>query len=144
MALDLDSGLTLDRHRMSDAAQADPLSYRTIAAIALLAHMTVLWLLGEVFGSGLAWAQTIAAIAACITIYGIKQMLAYRRRGPWRWYLGLLPFLGSCWLGILGSVLLATWLTREGLDWFAAGTCAAFVGLWWNQGAVERHGWSTH
>jgi hypothetical protein len=143
MALDLDSGFSLGRAHRADASSADLLSYRTIAAIALLAHVTVLWLVGEIYDGGLIWAQTAAAISASITIYGVKQMLFCWKRGPWRWYLGLLPFLGSCWLGILGSVLLAAWLAREGMDWFAAGSCGAFLGLWWNQGAVDRHGWST-
>lgn len=153
MALDLNIDLPSERRRGDVRKGPTPpgktgtppvglLSHRTIAAMALLAHLTCLWLIGDVYGGGLALAQTFAAIAASVTLYGIRTMLSYRRRGPWRWYLGLLPFLASCSFGILGSVMLASWLAGLGMDWFAAGLCGALIGLWWNEGAVSRHGWS--
>jgi putative flippase GtrA len=141
MALQLNLGVAV-ADRTGDISPLELLSYRAIAAIALLAHLTCLWLVGDVVGNGLALAQTLAAIAASMIVYGIKAAQAYRQRGPWRWYLGLLPFLASCWFGIACSVLLALALAHQNLDGFAAGLCGAVFGLWWNRGAVSRHGWS--
>ena len=141
MALDLN----LDVRAAGPSEDASPLgllTYRTIAAIALLAHLTCLWLIGDVGGSGLAAAQTFAALAAALTIYAINAMQTCWQRGPWRWYLGLLPFLASCWFGIAASVLLALGLADQGVDGFAAGLAGAVFGLWWNHGAVSRHGWA--
>jgi putative flippase GtrA len=145
MALDLNIGFPIAGRQGSqraNGASASLLPYRSIAAIALLAHMTCLWLVGEVCGGGLAVAQTLGVIAGSMTIYGIEALLSYRRRGPWRWYLGLLPFLVSCGAGMAGSVLLALWLAGHDVDWFIAGLCGAAAALWWNAGAVDRHGWS--
>lgn len=139
MALDLNLGIA---GRVDDASPLGMLTYRTIAALALLAHLTCLWLISDVGGSGLAFAQTVAALAATFTVYAINAMQTCWLRGPWRWYLGLLPFLASCWFGIAGSVLLAVGLAGEGLDGLAAGLVGALFGLWWNNGAVSRHGWT--
>lgn len=139
MALNLNAGIG---GRLDDASPLALLTYRTIAAIALLAHLTCLWLIGDIGGSGLGFAQTFATIAAALTVYAIKAAQTCWQRGPWRWYLGLLPFIASCWFGIAGSVLLALALADQGLDGFAAGFVGALFGLWWNQGAVSRHGWS--
>lgn len=139
MALDLDLGIT---RRIDDGSPLGLLTHRTIAAIALLAHLTCLWLISEVGGGGLALAQTIAAFAATFTVYAINAMQTCWLRGPWRWYLGLLPFLASCWLGIAGCVLLALGLAGQGIDGLAAGFAGAVFGLWWNHGAVSRHGWA--
>ena len=119
------------------------LSYGPIAAIALTLHMLCLWLFGDLYGLGLAPAQAIAAVGACIMTYCANEMLSYQRRGSWRWYLGLPPFLGSCALGLAGSVMLAIWLAQHGAGWFTAGFGGALIGLWWNYGAADRHGWSS-
>jgi len=129
-------------HRIGGRMPLALLSYSVIGAIALAVHMLCLWLFGDLYGLNLVTAQGIAAITACIATYAIREALSYQRRGSWRWYLGLLPFLASCALGLAGSVLLAAWLTRQGADWFAAGAGGALVGLWWNYGAADRHGWS--
>ena len=118
------------------------LPYAPIAATALMVHILCLWLCGGLFDLGLSVAQAIAGTAGCIATYCIKEMVSYRRRGPWRWYLGLIPFLASCTLGLLASVLLAVWLAQLGLDLLTAGGWAALLGLWWNYGAVDRHGWA--
>lgn len=150
MALDLDIGFPIAERqastglpRKADTASSTALPHGTIPALAMLAHMTCLWLLGDVLGGRLTLAQTIAAIVGNITLYAINAGLFYRLHGPWRWYLGLLPFLASCSLGIACSVLLATWLASMHVDWFVAGLCGAAFGLWRNQGAVDRHGWSS-
>jgi len=119
------------------------LSYGPIGVIALIVHVSCLWLCGELFDLGLSVAQAIAGIAGCIATYCIKEILSYQRRGSWRWYLGLPPFLASCALGLLASVLLAVWLAQQDLGWLTAGASAALLGLWWNYGAVDRHGWYT-
>ena len=139
MAPDIDFGVA---GRADDVSPLGLLTYRTIAAIALLAHLTCLWLIGDLGGSGFAFAQTFAALAAMLTVYAINAAQTCWRRGPWRWYLGLLPFLASCWFGIAGCVLLAVALVDQGLDGLAAGFVGAVFGLWWNHGAVSRHGWS--
>ena len=115
----------------------------SLRAVALLAHMTCVWLMDDVCGGGLAWAQTLGVIAGCTTVYAVEAMLSYWRRGPWRWYLGLFPFLVSSVAGMAGGVLLATWLAAHDVDWFVASLCGAVLALWWNGGAVDRHGWST-
>ena len=139
MALDLNLAFA---DRVEETAPLGLLTYRAIAAIALLMHLTCLWLIGDVGGSGFVFAQTFAALAAALTLYAINAMQTCWQRGPWRWYLGLLPFLTSCWFGIAGCVLLAVALADQGLDGFAAGFAGAVFGLWWNHGAVSRHGWS--
>lgn len=141
MALELNLSVAA-ADRFDDISPLELLDYRAIATIALLAHLTCLWLIGDVGGNGLALTQTIAAIVASMIVYGIKAAQAYRKRGPWRWYLGLLPFLASCWFGIACSVLLALALAYQDIDGFAAGLCGAVFGLWWNHAAVSRHGWS--
>jgi dolichol-phosphate mannosyltransferase len=156
MAADLDMGFSaVERRdkatpavtaaaRAGEDSSAGLLSYRTVASIAMLAHMTCLWLLTDVVGGGLIAAQATASVAASMTVYGINATLYSHRRGAWRWYLGLLPFLASCGFGIAVSVLVAAWLTGAGADWFMAGLCGAAISLWWNQAAVERHGWSAN
>jgi putative flippase GtrA len=138
MALNPDFGLSLGQQ---PTRAPDGLSYGAIAAIALLAHMTCLWLVCDVCGGTLGPAQAIAALAAAATVYAIEEILSLRVRGPWRWYLGLLPFFASSGFGITCSVLLAILVERLGADWFVAGLLGALFGLWWNQGAVDRHGW---
>ena len=91
---------------------------------------------------GAAASETIAAVTGCAAIYAVNELLAYRRRGAWRWYLGLLPFLASCAAGILCNVLLASALAAGGIDWFVAASAGAVLGMVWNKKAVSRHGWS--
>lgn len=139
MALDVNFGVA---GPVDDMAPLGPLPYRTKAAIALLAHLTCLWLIGDVGGNGLAAAQSVGAIAATLTIYAINALQTHWQRGPWRWYLGLLPFFASCWFGIAASIMLALGLAGQGIDGLAAGFVGAVFGLWWNHSAVSRHGWA--
>ena len=139
MAIDLNLALA---HQAEDGSYLAQLTYRAIAAIALLVHLTCLWLLGDIGHSGFAFAQIVATLAAATTVYAIKAAQSCCQRGPWRWYLGLLPFLASCWFGIAGCMLLAIALADNGLDGLAAGFAGAIFALWWNHGAVSRHGWA--
>lgn len=134
--------MMLADHRTGGRLPLGMLSYGAIATIALAAHMLCLWLAVDLYGLALATAQGIAAVIACIATYGIREALSYHRRGSWRWYLGLLPFLASCVPGVAGSVLLATWVSGLGANAFGAGLCGALIGLWWNYGAADRHGWT--
>jgi len=139
MAMDINLAFS---ERVEDLSPLGQFRYRAIAAIALLVHLTCLWLLGDVGNSGFAFAQSVAALSAAVTVYAINATQTHWQRGPWRWYLGLLPFLASCWFGIGGCVLLAMALADKGLDGLAAGSAGALFALWWNQGAVSRHGWT--
>ncbi len=134
--------MMLADHRIGGRLPLGLLSYGAIATVALALHMLCLWLAVDLYGLSLTTAQGIAAIAACALTYGIKEALSYQTRGSWRWYLGLLPFLASCAPGIAGSILLAAWFGGLGTNAFGAGLCGALVGLWWNYGAADRHGWA--
>jgi dolichol-phosphate mannosyltransferase len=133
--------MMLVEHRSGGAVQANRLSTFVMAAAGLLANIFALWLLHDLYGLGSAVAETIAAIAGCAAIYAANEVLAYGRRGAWRWYLGLLPFLASCTAGILGNVLLASALETSGIGWLAAACSGALLGMVWNNSAVSRHGW---
>ena len=133
--------MMLAEHRSGGAVLANRMSGFVMASAGLLVNIFALWLLYDLYGLGSAGAEIIAAMAGCATVYAVNEMLAYGRRGAWRWYLGLPPFLASCAAGILGNVLLASWLEARGIDWLVAAGCGAILGMIWNNGAVGRHGW---
>jgi len=84
----------------------------------------------------------MAAVGAVLSIYGAKELLSYGRTGPWRWYLGLLPFLVSCAFGIVVGLFTTLWLSKAGLAWWGSGLIGALAASIWNYGALGRHGWS--
>jgi dolichol-phosphate mannosyltransferase len=136
-----DYAMMLAEHRMRGALSAAALSAAAVALVGLHANLFTLWLLADLYGAGLTAAQTSGALAACVTIYAVTEALAYRRRGSWRWYLGLPPFIASCAFGILANVLLTSWLSAHGAAWPLAGALGAAFGMAWNYGAIGRHGW---
>jgi dolichol-phosphate mannosyltransferase len=133
--------MMLAEHRSSGAVRANRLSTISMAVAGLLTNIFALWLLHDLYGLASLAAETIAAIAGCAAVYTTNELLAYRRRGAWRWYLGLLPFLASCAAGMICNLLLASSLQASGVGWFAAACCGAILGMVWNNGAVGRHGW---
>lgn len=134
-----DYGVMLVEHRMG-AISGRLLSYMLIAAVALIVHMSAFWLFYELYGLGLGGAQFASAITLCLATFGLREWLSYHRTGPWRWYLGLLPFLASRWIGLIAAVLIARGLAGTGLsDAFAALAGAAAL-TWWNYDAVHRYG----
>jgi dolichol-phosphate mannosyltransferase len=137
-----DFAMMLMQHCSGGALRAELLSYRLIAAAGLLPHMFLLWLFIDLYGVSLAWGQAMAAVGAVLSIYGAKELLSYRRTGPWRWYLGLLPFLVSCAFGIVVGLFTTLWLSKAGLAWWGSGWIGALAASIWNYGALGRHGWS--
>jgi len=134
-----DYGLMLAEHR-TGAISGRLLAYMLIAGVALIVHMSAFWLFYELYGLGLGGAQFASAIALCLATFSLKEWLSYHRTGPWRWYLGLLPFLASRWIGLIAAVLIARGLAGAGLsDAFAALAGAAAL-IWWNYDAVHRYG----
>ncbi len=134
--------MMLAEHRSGGTVHANRLSTLAMAAAGLLANIFALWLLHDLYGLGPAVTETIAAITGCAAVYAVNEILSYGRRGAWRWYLGLLPFLASCAAGIVCNVLLASSLEASGIDWLVAAFSGAVLGAMWNNGAVSRHGWS--
>ena len=134
-----DYGLMLAQHRVG-AVSGRFLSYLLIAAVALIVHAGAFWLFHDLYGLGPGGAQFIAGMALCVVTYGLQQWLSYRRSGPWRWYLGLLPFLATRTIGLLAAVLVARWLVGSGLGVPISAFAGAVALVWWNYDAVQRYG----
>jgi len=137
-----DFAMMLVEHCSGGTLRAELLSYRVIAAAGLVAHMFLLWLFMDLYGVSLSWGQTMAAVGAVFSIYAAKELLSYGRTGPWRWYLGLFPFLISCAFGIVVGLLTTLWLSKTGLEWWCSGLIGGLAASIWNYGALGRHGWS--
>jgi putative flippase GtrA len=133
--------MMLAEHRSGGAFRADSLSALAVSAVGLHATMLALWLLVTLYGLDIAQAEAIGAIFGSTVVYAVVEALAFRRRGGWRWYLGLPPFLLSCTCGIVAAVLLAVWAAGQGVGWMSAGLLGGLMGAAWNHGAVGRHGW---
>jgi dolichol-phosphate mannosyltransferase len=134
-----DFGLMLAEHRVG-AVSGRLLAYLLIAAVALLVHAGTFWLFHELYGLGTGGAQIVAGIALCFVTYGLREWLSYRQSGPWRWYLGLLPFLASRVIGLAAALLIARWMTGLGAGPSAAAFAGAVALVWWNYDAVHRYG----
>jgi len=134
-----DYGLMLAEYRVG-AVSGRFLSYLLIAAVALIVHAGAFWLFHDLYGLGPGGAQFIAGMALCVVTYGLQQWLSYRRSGPWRWYLGLLPFLATRTIGLLAAVLVARWLVGSGLGVPISAFAGAVALVWWNYDAVQRYG----
>jgi len=134
-----DYGVVLAEHRLGTISSR-LLAYMLIAAIALIVHMGAFWLFYELYGLGLGGAQLAAALALCVATYGLQEWLSYRRTGPWRWYLGLLPFLVSRVIGLVAAVLIARGLAGAELNVALAALAGAVALTWWNYDAVHRYG----
>lgn len=134
-----DYGMMLAEHRVG-AAGGRLGAYLLIATVALIVHAGAFWLFHELYGLGLDGAQLVAGLALCLATYGLQECLSYARSGPWRWYLGLLPFLVSRVIGLLAAVLIARWLAGWGFGVSVSAFAGAVALVWWNYDAVYRYG----
>jgi dolichol-phosphate mannosyltransferase len=116
------------------------LAYLPIAAVVLLLHAGAFWLFHDLYGLGISGAQLIAGTALCFATYGLREWLSYHRSGPWRWYLGLIPFLATRTIGLLAALLIARWLIGAGLPVAVSASAGAVALVWWNYDAVHRYG----
>jgi dolichol-phosphate mannosyltransferase len=116
------------------------LAYLPIAAVVLLLHAGAFWLFHDLYGLGMGGAQLIAGTTLCSATYGLREWLSYRRSGPWRWYLGLIPFLATRTIGLLAALLIARWLIGAGLPVAVSASAGAVALVWWNYDAVHRYG----
>jgi len=135
----LDYAAMLAGHRMG-AKSGRVLAYLPIAALVLALHAGAFWLFHDLYGLGVSGAQLLAATALCVGSYGLREWLSYRRSGPWRWYLGLLPFLLTRTVGLLAALLITLWLVGAGVDVAASASAGAVALAWWNYDAVHRYG----
>ena len=134
-----DYGAMLAEHRVG-AVAGRLFAYLLIATVALIVHAGAFWLFHELYGLGVSGAQFAAGIALCLVTYGLQELLSYGRSGPWRWYLGLLPFLASRVVGLLAAVLITRWLVEAGLGVSVSAFAGAVALIWWNYDAVYRYG----
>lgn len=134
-----DYGAMLAEHCIG-AAAGRLFLYLLIAPGALIVHTGAFWLFHELYGLGVSGAQFAAGIALCLATYGLQERLSYRRSGPWRWYLGLLPFLASRVIGLLAAILIARWLVGWGFGVSVSALAGAVALIWWNYDAVHRYG----
>lgn len=116
------------------------LTYLPIATVMLALHAGAFWLFHDLYGLGVSGAQLIAVTALCVGSYGLREWLSYRRSGPWRWYLGLLPFLLTRTVGLLAALLVTSWLVGAGVDVGISASAGAVALTWWNYDAVHRYG----
>ena len=121
-------------------APARLLVYLPIAAIMLVIHAGAFWLFHELYGLGMGVAQLIAGTMLCIATYGLREWLSYRRSGPWRWYLGLLPFLATRTISLFAALLITRWLVEAGIGVAVSASIGAVALAWWNYDAVHRYG----
>jgi dolichol-phosphate mannosyltransferase len=133
-----DYGVMLAEHRMG-AISSRLLAYMLIAAVALIVHVGAFWLFYELYGLGLGGSQLAAGTALCVATYGLQEWLSYHRTGPWRWYLGLVPFLASRAIGLIAAILIAHGLAGAGLNVAVAALAGAVALAWWNYDAVHRY-----
>jgi dolichol-phosphate mannosyltransferase len=134
-----DYGVMLAQHRVG-LLPGRLLAYLLIAAAALIVHAGTFWLFHELYGLGLTGAQLTAGMALCATTYALQEWLSYRRTGPWRWYLGLVPFLVSRAVGLAATILVTRALAGAGVDMAVAALAGAVALVWWNYDAVQRYG----
>ena len=134
-----DYGVMLAEHCVG-AAAGRFFAYLLIAAVALFVHVGAFWLFYELYGLGLSGAQLAAGLALCLVTYGLQEWLSYGRSGPWRWYLGLLPFLASRIMGLVAAILIARWLVGLGVGVSVSALAGAVALVWWNYDAVHRYG----
>ena len=134
-----DYGVMLAEHRVGPIS-GRLLSYLLIAAVALIVHGGTFWLFHELYGLGAGKAQLIAGTTLCVATYGLREWLSYRQSGPWRWYLGLLPFLATRTVGLLATLLIARWLMALGFGMSVSVFAGAVALTWWNYDAVQRYG----
>jgi len=134
-----DYAAMLAGHRMG-AKSGRVLAYLPIAALVLALHAGAFWLFHDLYGVGVSGAQLLAATALCVGSYGLGEWLSYRRSGPWRWYLGLLPFLLTRAVGLLAALLITLWLVGAGVDVGTSASAGAVALTWWNYDAVHRYG----
>ena len=134
-----DYAAMLAGHRFG-AASGRLLAYLPIAAIMLLVHAGAFWLFHELYGLGVGGAQLIAGTTLCVATYGLREWLSYRRSGPWRWHLGLLPFLVTRTISLLAALLITRWLVEAGIGVALSATAGAVALAWWNYEAVHRYG----
>ncbi len=118
--------------------------FGTVGALGVAAHMLVLSLLFVVAGEGFALATAIATFAAMTFNFWLNNWLTYRDqrlRGMGALMGGWLRFCGTCSVGALANVAVATLLQGRGVHWVLAALAGIVIGSVWNYALSSKFVW---
>lgn len=121
--------------------------FGTVGAIGVVVHFAVVWALFVAGGSIYAVAQIAATIVAMTFNFGLNNFLTYRDqklRGLRALLLGWLGFCGTCAVGALANVAVASLLQARGIHWVLATGAGILIGSVWNYALSSRFVWGRY
>jgi dolichol-phosphate mannosyltransferase len=94
-------------------------------------------------GTGFAWGETAATLAAMVFNFLLNNQLTYRDRRLRRWKLvrGLVTFCVGCSIGAVANIGIAAQVFGEGQSWWLAGLAGALIGAVWNYAIASTYTW---
>ncbi len=118
--------------------------FGTVGALGVVVHMAVLALLYVAAGEGFALAQTSAVLVAMSFNFWLNNWLTYgdqRLTGAYALMRGWLGFCGTCFIGALANVAVASLLAARGVHWAGAALVGILIGSVWNYALSSRFVW---
>ncbi len=118
--------------------------FGTVGALGVAVHMAVLALLYVIFGEGFALSQGVAVLLAMSFNFWLNNTLTYgdqRLSGLGPVLRGWLGFCGTCAIGALANVAVASLLQARGSHWVLAALAGILIGSVWNYALSSRFVW---
>ena len=118
--------------------------FGTVGALGVLVHMAVLAVIFVALGEGFALAQAAAVLVAMSFNFWLNNWLTYgdqRLTGTGPLLRGWLGFCGTCAVGALANVAVASLLEARGIHWVLAALTGILIGSVWNYALSSRFVW---
>ncbi len=138
-----DYAMMLADKRIGRLVPVELVAFAAVAIPTMVLHLAISLVLVGSYGIDVAATQLLATGIALIALYAAQNVLACRpgpRRG-WRWLSGLMAFGGTTAIGVAASVVVASVLLKDGMDWSVAGSAGMAACLTWTFGAGRRYAW---
>jgi dolichol-phosphate mannosyltransferase len=119
------------------------IAFALVGGAGVFVHMAIISVLLLYGGLKFALAQTVAATLTMMVNYSINNVLTYRdrRRRGFRWFTGLLSFMGACSLGGFINVVIANSFFTNGAPWVLASLAGILIGAMWNYAVASQFTW---